>query len=313
MSLIVDSLSIPCRIPHPKAIESFGDNHNAYKPEFWEVNYQAYRYLRNLTNQSLCERYVAIHRNLKALSTSDREIIPVQSFLSSWYWYKKEHQTRLEFALRNLVLPVIPKSVLSSKPVITPDYRPQSPNRADVLYRYGDASHLELMLYEGSIRLSPAGSYLNPNLGPVRSDDELNKHSYSPGEYIKIIKLDGSESPVIGDLKRTKTTSEYYTLCMSCDWDMELFEDFNANACVVIHDTNEFAARLKKSAESVIGDLFHYHNPVEYFDAAMSKDFRFAYQREYRYIWESIEGQLTSDFKYLNLGSIEDIATIYKA
>lgn len=323
MPLIVDALSIPHNLPHPKAIASFGDNSHGYEPEFWEFFYRTYRYLGRVGHPELCERYVAIRRNLRALATSDRDKIPIQSFLSSWYWYKKEHQTRLEFALRNLELPTIQKSVPSGKPVITPAYRPRSPNRADVLYRYGDASYLEPMLYEGAIRLAAAGFYRDIELGLVRSDDELNKHSYSPGEYIKIINPDGSESPIIGDLKRTKTAPEYYALCMSCDWDMDLFGDFGANSCVVIHDTDEFASRLQKSAEPVIGDWYYHHNPVEYFDpyemghnqyfdAAMSKDFRFAYQREYRYIWASLKEQEASGFKYLNLGSIEDIATIHK-
>lgn len=179
------------------------------------------------------------------------------------------------------------------------------------------------MLYEGKIRLAAAGYYRDIELGEVRSDDELNKHSYTPGEYIKIINPDGSESPIIGDLKRTKSAPNYYALCMSCDWDIDLLEDFGANCCVVIHDPDEFASRLERATERVIGDWYYHHNPVEYFDpydvrrnqyfdTAMCKDFRFAYQREYRYICTSLGGAEAEGFKYLELGSIEDIATIHK-
>lgn len=323
MPLIVEALSLPDNLPHPKAIESFGDNLHGYDPEFWEFFYCTCRYLSRITETELRERYVALHRNLRTLTTADRGKIPIQSFLSSWYWHKKEHQTRLEFALRDLELPTVPESAPFQEVDKTPIRRPRYPNCADVLYRYGDVSHLEPMLYEGKIRLAAAGYYRNIELGEVRSDDELNKHSYSLGEYIKIINPDGSEPPIIGDLKRTKNTLCYYALCMSCDWDVDLLDDFGANCCVVIHDTDEFASRLERAAKQVIGGWYYHHNPVEYFDpydvgrnqyfdAAMCKGFRFSYQREYRYIWTSLEGIEAGGFKYLELGSIEDIATIYK-
>ncbi|WP_304525458.1 hypothetical protein [Halomonas sp. I5-271120] len=323
MPLIVEALSLPDNLPHPKAIESFGDNFHGYNPEFWEFFYRTRRYLSRITETELRERYVALHRNLRTLTATDRDKIPIQSFLSSWYWHKKEHQTRLEFALRDLELPIAPKTAPFQEVDKTPIRRPRSPNCADVLYRYGDVSYLEPMLYEGKIRLAAAGYYRDIELGEVRSDDELNKHSYSPGEYIKIINPDSSESPIIGDLKRTKSTLDYYALCMSCDWDVDLLEDFGANCCVVIHDTDEFASRLERAAKQVIGGWYYHHNPVEYFDpydvgrnqyfdAAMCKNFRFAYQREYRYIWTSLEGIEAEGFTHLELGSIEDIATIYK-
>jgi hypothetical protein len=49
----------------------------------------------------------------------------------------------------------------------------------------------------------------------------------------------------------------------------------------------------------------------QYFDAAMCKDCRFAYQREYRFIWMNLEGQEARGFRHLNLGPLDDIAKVH--
>jgi hypothetical protein len=47
------------------------------------------------------------------------------------------------------------------------------------------------------------------------------------------------------------------------------------------------------------------------FDAIMSKDFSYAYQMEYRFVWLSKEKQPAQGYHYLNVGSLEDIASLY--
>jgi hypothetical protein len=90
------------------------------------------------------------------------------------------------------------------------------------------------------------------------------------------------------------------SLSLSCEFDSGLFDDFGgADACAVIHDGYVFAQRLDAAAKNELDGWHFHHNPVQYFDpyerrkdecfdAAMCKDFRFAYQREYRFygrIW----------------------------
>jgi hypothetical protein len=70
---------------------------------------------------------------------------------------------------------------------------------------------------------------------------------------------------------------------------------------------------------------FFHHNPIEYFDpydvprgvrvdSAMCKDFRYAYQREYRFLWFPLKGDKVEEFQDIPpLGSIEDIADLYPA
>jgi hypothetical protein len=67
---------------------------------------------------------------------------------------------------------------------------------------------------------------------------------------------------------------------------------------------------------------YFYHNPVEYFDpyemsanqyfnAAMCKDFRFAYQREYRFLWMPMGGQEAEGFKFLELDLLKELAELH--
>lgn len=321
--LQVDALLLPDVLPHPQAIRSCGENQHNYEPEFWEFQYQIYRYLGRVSERDLLDRYRALLRNMEALVSPDRHVIPIQSFLSSWYWYRKEHQTRLELSMRNIPLPVRPPAArLDATPAGAPA-RPRSPNAGDVLFRYGSRNYMEAMVSRGYVRLGPADFYRGLELDEARADEERAKHSYMPGQYTKITTQDGREVPILGDVRRTVPGPNYYTLCLSCDWDPALFAAFGVDACVVISDPEALAQRLEIAAKEHLPGWYFHYNPVEYFDpyelarhqhvdAAISKDFRFAYQREYRFIWASLEGKHASGFVHLDLGALTDIAELHR-
>lgn len=126
----IQSLKHPERVPTPEAIKSWKQNEHHYEPDFWEFQYEIYRYLQNIDNDKLAERYRGIHRNFYVLVRPERDVIPVNSFLSSWYWYRKEHQTRYEFYLRNLPLPV---PLPSPRGDFAAPIRPKGPNSCDIL------------------------------------------------------------------------------------------------------------------------------------------------------------------------------------
>ncbi len=318
----VPALKIPEILPHPEAIRSWGDHQHSYEPEFWEFQYELYRYLGRVSQEKLVERYPAIIRNMHALVSDDRHVIPIQSFLSSWYWYRKEHQTRLEFAMRGLDLPVQPPAGVLNNQALDAPVRPRSPNAGDVLFRYSKRGYLEEMVHRGRIRIGPASFYRKLELGEARADEERAKVSFMPGEYSRITSHDGREIPFIGDIRRSVSAPNYYVLCLSCDWDSALFTDFQADACAVIRGTDAFAERLEAASKLQLDDWYFHHNPVEYFDphempenqyfdAAMCKDFRFTYQREYRFLWIHLQDREPTGFRYLDLGPLRDIVELY--
>jgi hypothetical protein len=315
----IQALPRPAILPHSRSMASHKENETTYDPQMWELEYVLRRYLGRVDEQALRARYDAIARNMRAIISEDRHVIPIQSFLSSWYWYRKEHQTRLEFALRKLPLdrelPVIAERDLRAAPA-----RPRHPNGGDVLFRYGERKWLHELVQSGRLRIKAARDYALIENDPARKDDEVVKHSYSPGEYVRFTLPDGRTSRPIGDLRYSVTGTDYYVYCVANDWDPDLFSAFNADACVVIHKAEEFARRFNAAAFSKLGDWYFHYGPVEYFDTherrpheridnAMSKDFRFAYQRETRFVWAG-RGRRAAGFIDLELGPLKDIASL---
>jgi len=321
--LRVPSLYLPESLPHAEAIRSFGDNLHGYEPEFWEFQYQVYRYLERVTDGLLIERYKDILRNMKALISRDRDAIPIQSHLSSWYWFRKEYQTRLEFALRDVSLPVAsPHDITFNNEVMGAPIRPRHPNAGDVLFRYDKRPHIEKLAHEGQIRIRPASDFQQMERDRARQDEECSKKSFLAGAHARITTQDGRNIPILGNVEQTVSMPNYYVFCMACDWDPELFTDFEADTCMVIKDAELFARRIEISAASQLPGWYFHHSLVqyfdpyerlrnEYFDAGISKNFRFAYQREYRFLWFSQDGDVPDGFKFLELGSLGNLAEVH--
>ena len=317
----IQSLELPEQLPTPGALKSWGQNEHDYEPEFWEFQYDRYRYLKNVDNDKLDDRYGDVHRNFCILVRSERDVIPVNTFLSSWYWYRKEHQTRYEYFLRNRPLPLplpCPRGDFSA-PV-----RPKGPNSSDILFRYGNSQFMKPFIQRGEIRISPASEYKDGPASDPRTDDELNKKRSLPGQHSKITTMEGKDIPIIGDVHETVSIRmDYYALCMSTDFEPHIFEEFSDyDSCVIIKDPEQLAARIEASSSSVLPNWYFHHNPVEYFDPyephknqyfapVMCKDFRFAYQMEYRVIWHPQEHGSTKGYIFLSLGSLEDICDLY--
>lgn len=303
------------------------DNKHSYEPEFWEIQYRLYRYLERVSNAELIERYKDILNNMRALISRDRDVIPIQSFLSSWYWFRKEHQTRFEFVLRDVLLPIpAPFGIVFDNKAEGAPIRPKHVNAGNVLFRYdkrqdGERCHIDAMVRNGIIRIRPASDFNKMEQDSARQDEEVIKESFLSGSYARITTKDGHEIPVVGNLRTSVSTHDYYICCVTCDWDRDLFTHFNADCCIVIKDGDDFARRLEVATTDLLPGWNFHHNPIQYFDpyeqsndgffdTRMSKDFRFAYQREYRFLWFHQEGGVTDGFKFPELGCLEDIVEV---
>jgi hypothetical protein len=316
----IKSLELPEQLPILGALQSWGQNKHDYLPEFWEVKYEKYRYLKNVTDYELDKRYQDLFRNFYILVRPERHIIPVNSFLSSWYWYRKEHQTRYEFFLRNrtcsLPLP-FPRGNYTA-PV-----RPKGPNACNILFRYGDSRFMVPFFKSGEIRISLASIYKDGPVLDPRTDDELNIHRHLPGQYTSIKTKNGKEIPFIGDVHEIYSIPmNFYTLCMSTDFEPKMFEEFGYDSCLIINDPDQFTERLETSTKNLMSNSYFHHNPVEYFDPyepynnqylapEMCKDFSFAYQMEYRFIWVPYDNTLKKEYIFIRIGSLEDICELY--
>jgi hypothetical protein len=313
------ALPLPQSLPHPKAIASTGATVEQYQPAQWEYEYRTRRYLSRVIQGDLERRHDEIRRNLMTLSHSDRDVIPITSSDSSWFWIRKEFQTRLEFSLRSIPLP--DPQFVPHAPQAVPE-RGSYPNASDVLFRFGKKIHLLPMLTGGAVRLGSATSYVTMENDAARRDEETIKSAYLPGDHARVSHVDGREIPVVGDITRQFSTPNYYMLCLSSDWDNSTFDSFkDTDSCLVVRDTEKFGQRtlgacLKTYPESVGGLVpVHYFDPHEMRpreprDPALMKDFRFAYQQEWRLICTPGLPS-TEPAIFVNVGPLADIAALY--
>lgn len=318
----IDRLDLPLSLPKPETLKSWGQTEYTYLPDIWELEYVPHRYLRRVEPQALADRYESIVTNMYALVRPERDAIPINSFHSSWYWHRKEHITRLEFALRDLPLPRKPPvGLIDSTPISSP-IKHGFPDGKDVIFRYSEMEFLADFVRHGRIRIVPATNYNNETYNDARRDEEASKHAYWAGDYTKITMQDGREIPIIGDVQRTVTSADYSLISFSCDWDPDLFGHFG-DTCAVVHNTAEFTKIVGDATRDAFPGWYFHDNPVQYFDpyemtkdeyfsSSMCKDFRFAYQREYRLLWANHSGGApVNDMISVDIGPLGHLVSLY--
>lgn len=302
--------------------------------ELWAFDYDAFSYLERVSNEDLHIRYKEIVNNVDHLVCSLRDTLPARDHIrSSWWWLKIKFQTECEYLRRGMALPKT-KGVLSGPERPVP-YTPSAPNECNFVVRYGEAKWLMPMLREGIIRISPASRYIGEvlEIDDARHADELKNHRYVPGNRVRMTHVrTGQAIPIIGNLKRTiRMAVDYYVLCFSQEFDYRLFSAFKndqgetADACLVINNVDKFARRLDVAMQERFSNWNFYWNRMFYFDPYYNvpgktaptpgayKDFKYAYQREYRFLWHplSFDPGLRFGTFDIKIGSLEDIATLH--
>ena len=214
--------------------------------------------------------------------------------------------------------PDLPKSVMALKKI-------EMPKSGKTLIKLGKHSHMKDLFKLGRIRIAPARSYSDPSLNYAISDDELQFERVMPGSEVTITFLDKEtgtprNANPIGDVIST-TTSEtnFYVYCMTHTLDYRLFDDFEADACVIVRDPTKFATRLMKAVREALPDWIEWSQEVQYIDPYLhtrteidlffSKHFRFWYQQEYRFAWiPETAGRDSLEPIFVELGPLDEIA-----
>jgi hypothetical protein len=319
--LRIPSLELPTEMPSTATMKSHGTNIHNYEPDSWEFQYEIYCYLSGMTPGQLATRYKEIVRNFGVFVRQDTHKIPIGCLFGSWYWYRKEHQTRYEFFQRKLELPCEPPTEVVNLSRVPAPFQARFPD-ANLIFRYGKLEWMREFL-EGSVRIAAAHNYYAMENDGARFDNELTKQRFMLAQYTKVRTAGGQEIPLKSDVRSTISAPNYYVLCASCEWDPNLFEVFEADACVVIRKPGSFGDRLRSATASELPGWYFHDNPVLYFDpyewkkdqpfhAPNCKDFRFAYQREYRFLWDPLALQVSGFGAWkVNVEPLNDIAELY--
>ena len=212
-----------------------------------------------------------------------------------------------EYVYRNMYPPVLsdmpfPKSTAPNVPkAVSSLVDLEVPDPGHALIKFGKRARMQELYESGRIRIAPAGSYSDPSLNYAIADDELKFDQFMLQPEVKLTFLDKTT----GELKNSKPTSDvtvttnvstdFYVYCMTHTMNLRLFDDFEADSCVIIRKPAEFTARLNASMQRVLPDWIDWGREVNYIDPYsppkdsvnlfFSKHFRYWYQQEYRFTW----------------------------
>ncbi|MFM0302678.1 hypothetical protein PQQ99_21390 [Paraburkholderia sediminicola] len=316
-------------------------NHSSYDEELWEfVNQRLGRNLINLPDADLQARLASIDQNVQFLDsgvTPRDHLHPDQrGWLSPWWWLRARYVTTLEFKHRSIT--PIPSPVIPEMPTLATGFTGVVGGGKRLLVRISKIEWLMETLVHGRLRFASAALYRDPALNSARGDDELRKVYRRPGQVVDITTQDGRKIKAIGDVEfasarvvqdgRELIDIPYWLCSFSSDLDPRLFEEFASDqpendGCLVIFEPHKFVQRALPELSRIAQFSEKSLLPVDYFDpyyldsreltAVKSKDFRYAYQREMRFVLDPGGGPAISheNHVFANIGKIEDIAAIY--
>lgn len=291
--------------------------------------YKAARYLRKASDDALKERLQAIASNLWS---TDREgnVIAARDASHRKALLALYCDTLFEQYIRtpmDLQFDEAKLRARSSAGFAPPKLKSPITFGPQCLAKFGKRQHIVPSLREGRIRVAAAGAYNDPSLNAAQMDEELQHHVRTPNERIEM-KLygkytpDGPEVEIVpqwGELFRYMQVPNFYVWCCGLGYDARLFKEFEADAALIVIDQKAFADRFSSAVAKQKPHGRFEHDGIGYYDPyttrrdqlvpAFSKNIKYLYQNEYRFVWWMPEGEVLDPF-FVELGSLEDIATI---
>lgn len=191
------------------------------------------------------------------------------------------------------------------------------------LVKFGKKEHLFQMRESGKIRINPASFYNDSSLNMAVQDDELSQTTMLPkGTIIKRQNNDGKYEEIKG-VKNFSLTNKYetdfYVYCMGTTYQHRLFDDFNANACLLIYDVqiflDKFLRPIKKDYSNwqlKSGNIRYYdpYFPKPPLDIPFNKHFKYWYQSEYRIAYKPKNPVDYLEYIDIEIGSLCDCSEL---
>jgi hypothetical protein len=304
------------------------------RQQLWEMKYQERPYLMDVSDADLADRFNYIFQNITLL-TAEQKIGFQQNKEDAIYWMALMTHMFVEYNRRGGIPAGIARREIMPFPFSNaslkfPD-KPFVPGKS--LVKYSKKQFLEEMLYRGKIRLSPASSFSGSGNNYATYDDEFSRTTVRLKSEIKMSyanKETGQKEDIelLGNSHFTVNfKTDYYMYCMSRSYEMRFFQDFRSDACLVIHDPEEFKKRVLQTTGAQFKEWVDMDESVNYIDpynvgkideilVPFTKHHRYWYQREYRFCWFPPLDWLPPPSKaslmplYLEIGPLTDIAEL---
>jgi hypothetical protein len=305
------------------------------RQEYWRRCYHARRYLECCSENEIAQRMRDVLTNLTWL-TGEGKIGLIPPLSADINWLEKYGHIAEECKLRGIRPP---RGVAISGSLPKPTF-PSTPWAANLMGRIrervgngpylaklGKARYLDETYRTGAWRISLASTYRDPSLNPAQQDSELEVSLHRlPSEVTISIPDHKTGNPKasthpMGKLTIISTCStDFYVSCLCEQVHLRLFDDFEADSCLIVYDPSEFERRMFKAAVQVLPNWAGSRERVQYIDPytsnnpnpdiPASKHFRYWYQREVRFVWLPETARGLSEHLFLELGDISGIAQL---
>jgi hypothetical protein len=298
----------------------------------WRGEYERNRYLQNAPHEFLDERLKGISANLWSTDkdgnvTQPRRPDVRHSLLGL------AHHIILEKLERGLPTPwIFDEKALRDAGVgsyVPPKLTSPFIGGVSGFARYGKRDHIKASFERGVFQIAAASSLLNPSLNPAQADHELEHAVVTPNDHL-LMRLYGKDAagneveiphtPL--QLFRYMQVPDFYVWCCGLSYDARMFHDFEAEALLMIRDKDAFTARFIAAVMAAKPALAPRHGPCVYYDPykvrreqltpMYSKNLRYLYQNEYRFIWTVPPGTTDLPTFLVELGPLADIAEFYE-
>lgn len=112
-----------------------------------------------------------------------------------------------------------------------------------------------------------------------------------------------------------RPAAQCLTLSFSKAWDRKLFDLFAADACLIIHNTEEFGERIHRAVQRTLPSWAGIDGAVEYgtraaLGAAFTKTPAEAQEQEWQFAWRAMQSKLSLNAVLIKIGSIESFAEV---
>jgi hypothetical protein len=264
----------------------------------WRKSYLSNRYLTHLSVSDLERRLDDILLNLlvfsKDGSLSFDQSNQMNGFIERFIHLDEEMcQREISINLLNKANEYSKKYSNILKAIKTWNDRKQIVG--EYLVKFSKIEFLNQIKHFGKIRVNPASYYNDSSLNIAVRDDELSQKMILPLETKFKKKMSTGEFEEIKWIKNIFMTRNYptdfYVYCMTNLYQYRLFDDFDANACLLIYDPKIFLNKFLKCLKTCYSDWLLKSGDVGYFDPyfpknslsiPFNKHFRFWYQSEFR-------------------------------
>ncbi|MGZ5117395.1 MAG: hypothetical protein ACXWCY_19710 [Burkholderiales bacterium] len=303
------------------------------RQDLWRKQYRHRRYMEFLSADELQRRFADVLTNTTTLTEEGRIGFPTAKD-DIEFWFSRFTHLMEEYAIRGLSFPHassltsvrVPRATWPAPPHGVKSFQDLNLTPQSFLNKFSRRKYLEPMLRHGRVRITGAASYHDPSLNAAIRDDELSLAVEALPTEVRIQAIDPTTGrPVTlqprGNVSiRTALNTDYYVYCLSQVFHPRLFDDFEADACLVIKDGRQFAQRLSYHVIHRIGEWPRLAGPVTYVDPLMArspdhavtfaKHFRYTYQKEFRLVWMPPTDVSRLSPLFLEIGSLEDIAVL---